>query len=343
MSGGVDSSVTAMLLKEAGWNVLGVTMKIPVARSCSDRARACCGEEAAFVCHKLDIPHYFLDVEQAFESCVIEPFRQAYAGGLTPNPCVNCNTCLKFDQVWNFLEESFDIRYLATGHYARVIHQGNQAYLARASDLAKDQSYFLYGIPRLRLPYLGLPLGDKTKLNVRDLARQNGLHVAEKPESMELCFAGEGDYRQALSEKEPAAQGPVLNMAGEVIAYHNGIASYTIGQRKGLGIAAGAPLYVTRICPQDNSITVGTREEASCRQVRAGTIRILIPEKLYPGANLYGKIRSYGNPSACTVTEVSEDRVMVGFESPQFAPTLGQHLVLYDEDDHVAAGGVIST
>ena len=339
MSGGVDSSVTAMLLRQAGWNVLGVTMKIPVAQSCANQPRPCCGEEAAFVCHKLGIPHYFLDVGQAFEENVVNPFRNAYASGLTPNPCVNCNTFLKFDLVWNFLGQSLGIRYLATGHYSRVIHEGDHTYLARAKDLAKDQSYFLYGIPRQRLPYLILPLGEMTKPEVRELARRNDLHIAEKPESMELCFAGEGDYRKALAEGE--GRGPVLNMAGDIIAWHEGIAHYTIGQRKGLGFAAGVPLYVTRISPRDNSITVGTREEASCNHVSAETIRILIPEKVHPGTRLYGKIRSYGNPSACMITEANNDKITVEFDSPQFAPTPGQHMVLYDGDGNVIGGGII--
>jgi tRNA-specific 2-thiouridylase len=196
MSGGVDSSVTAHLLKEAGWDVLGVTMKIPTA--CEDGSRGCCGAEAAFVCNELNISHYFVDVTEPFENLIIERFRQSYANGETPNPCVDCNTLLKFSLLWDFLQERFGIEYLATGHYARVSEQNGRVRLGRAQDKSKDQSYFLYGISAERLERLVLPLGEMTKEQVRSIASGLGLSVADKPESMELCFAGQGDYRLAL-------------------------------------------------------------------------------------------------------------------------------------------------
>ncbi len=340
MSGGVDSSVAATLLKESGWKVLGITMKIPVAEKCS-HPRPCCGSDAALVCGELGIPHYFLDVQQAFDRLVIAPFRRSYLEGRTPSPCVDCNTFLKFTLVWEFVEKAFGIKHLATGHYARVIHCNGRSFLARGTDETRDQSYFLYGIPRARLTDLVLPLGELSKETVRDLARKRNVQVAEKDDSMELCFAGEGDYRRALEDEE-ASGGPILDAAGNVIGRHDGIFNYTLGQRRGLRIAAGEPVYVTDISPDENAITVGTREEISRREVCAEDVNVLMPERLRPGELLLGKIRSYGEPCPCRVIEVSPGAVAVEFDVPQFAPCSGQRLVLYDDSGNVVVGGTIS-
>lgn len=339
MSGGVDSSVTAHLLKEAGWDVVGVTMKVPTA--CDANKRGCCGADAAFVCHDLRIAHYFVDVTEAFQALIIQRFRDAYAAGRTPNPCVDCNTLLKFALVWDLLEAAFGVGRLATGHYARIVETGNGPALRRASDPAKDQSYFIYGIERDRLGRFMLPLGGRTKADVRATAGRLGLRVAEKPESMELCFAGEADYRNALGPAEADRPGDLTDMAGRVIGTHKGISNYTLGQRRGLGFAGGEPLYVGRIDPRNNTVALGTRPEVSRREVRAAEFNVLLPDLLRPAARLSGKIRSYGPPQACTVTEVSPDLVAVEFDEPQFAPAPGQSLVLYDADDYVAGGGVI--
>lgn len=341
MSGGVDSSVTAMLLQESGWNVLGITMKIPAAENCNQK-RPCCGAEAAIICNELGIPHYFVDVEEAFRRYVIEPFQHAYMEGRTPNPCIDCNTFLKFGLVWELLEKSFGVTHLATGHYARVVTVAQEARLARAVDQAKDQSYFLYGIPRSRLARFVLPLGDLEKREVRSLARAAKLSVADRDESMELCFAGEDDYRQALAPPGKQAQGPILDTAGNVLAQHNGIFNYTLGQRKHLGVAAGEPRYVVRILPEEQTVIIGTREEASSKQVRAENINVLISEQLGPGNILFGKIRSRGEPESCTVSTIENGTIRVQFETPQFAPCPGQCLVLYNKMGQVVAGGTIS-
>jgi len=339
MSGGVDSSVTALLLKQAGWDVLGITMKIPVAEKC-DVQRSCCGVEAAYVCKDLGIAHYYLDVQDAFEQLVIEPFRQAYSRGETPSPCIDCNTVFKFGLVWDFLEEVFGIKHLATGHYARILQTETGARLARGKDTKKDQSYFLYGIPAHRLQSFLLPLGDLTKPEVRALAKEAHLPVARRPESMELCFAGEGNYRNALG-LDHSQEGKILDTAGNVIGRHNGIANYTVGQRKGLRIAAGKPIYVAKIDADNNTITVGEWDEVSEHDVNAGETNILIPDELQLNSRLFGKIRSQGEPSACVVTEFEEDKIAVRFDKAQFAPTPGQRLVLYNEDGHVVTGGKI--
>ncbi len=339
MSGGVDSSVTAHLLRQQGWDVLGVTMKIPV--SCDTNARGCCGADAAFVCNELDVPHYFVDVTTDFEELIIERFRESYGRGETPNPCVDCNTILKFSLLWDFLEEGFGIRHLATGHYARVSKTGDQTYLGRAKDKAKDQSYFLYGIGAEKLARFVLPLGELTKEEVRSIARQLNLAVAEKAESMELCFAGEGDYRAALTGAEADRHGDITDMQGNVIGTHKGIANYTLGQRKGIGFAGGKPLYVGRINAQANTIALGTRDEISFATVRANRVNTLIPDELITANRVFGKIRSYGDPDPCRIADVGADGITVEFDEPQFAPCPGQRLVLYDADENVIAGGTI--
>jgi len=338
MSGGVDSSVTAMILRDAGWNVVGITMRIPVAEGCGGK-RPCCGLEAGYVARDLGIAHYYLDVRSEFERLVIEPFRQAYRQGRTPSPCVDCNTLIKFWLVWDFIESRFGIRHLATGHYARVLRRDDGAYLARGEDHSRDQSYFLYGIPRHRVASFHLPLGEMGKESVRRLAREAKLPVARRQDSMELCFAAEGDYRAVLGAR--AEPGPIFDMNGSVIGEHDGIVNYTIGQRKGARVAAGKPLYVIRISVEDNSITLGTREQAESREVRAEEVNVLVPDLARSGETLYGKIRSQGEPSRCELVEVSESVMAVRFDEPQFAPTPGQRLVLYDAADRVVAGGVI--
>jgi len=338
MSGGVDSSVTAQWLKQQGWDVLGITMKIPVA--CDTGKRGCCGADAAFVCHDLGLAHYFVDVTQDFRDTIIEPFQKAYAAGQTPNPCIDCNTILKFQRVWDLVEQTFGIHYVATGHYARVVHTQGKSLLCRGHDPQKDQSYFLYGVPAHRLPHLLLPLGDLTKSKVRAQAKAQDLSVADKPESMELCFAGEGDYRVALDE-QANVPGDLLDMEGQKIGSHKGVSFYTLGQRKGIGYAGGKPLYVGRIDAKANTVSLGTREQVCCDFIRVEQLNILDPDALCAG-NTYGaKIRSYGTPHPCRLEQVTETALETRFETPQFAPSPGQRLVLYGSHDHVVAGGVI--
>ncbi|MCJ7777745.1 MAG: tRNA 2-thiouridine(34) synthase MnmA, partial [Sedimentisphaerales bacterium] len=309
MSGGVDSSTAAYLLKQQGWDVLGITMKIPV--SVIANKRTCCGADAAFVCDKLAIAHYFVDVIEAFEEIIIKPFRQSYARGLTPNPCVDCNSLLKFSRVWDFLEERFGIPYLATGHYARIYKTDGRVYLGRAKDNAKDQSYFLYGISLDKLPRLVLPLGELTKEEVRSIAAEANLPVAEKSESMELCFAGEGDYRAVLTDAVFNKPGDITDMQGSKISEHKGIANFTLGQRRGVGFAAGKPLYVGKIDAQKNTIALGTRDEVSFRIVTANQVNVLIPEELVVGGQFFGKIRSYVDSHPCKLIDVNENAMTV--------------------------------
>ncbi len=341
MSGGVDSSVTAHILKEAGWNVVGVTMKIPVA--CDTGARGCCGADAAFVCHELGMAHYFVDVTEAFNELIIERFRRSYAQGKTPNPCVDCNSLLKFSLVWDLLERDLGIEYVATGHYAKVSCVDGKYYLGRAKDKTKDQSYFIYGIEAERLSRFVLPLGEHGKDQVRVIAAELGLSVAEKAESMELCFAGEGDYRAALGEISAESEGELTDMAGTVIGTHKGISHYTLGQRRGIGYAGGEPLYVGRIDRKSNTVALGKRDDICHRTVEVDEINILIDEQLAEGEHLLGKLRSYGPPRPCKIISRSENNMTVEFDEAQFAPCPGQRLVLYNDSGNIVAGGTIST
>lgn len=339
MSGGVDSSVTAHLLAEDGWEVLGITMKIPI--SCDNRSRDCCGTDAAFVSSELGIVHYFIDVTEAFERLIIEPFRQSYAKGETPNPCADCNTFLKFSLLWDFLQEEFGINYIATGHYAKISEANGDTRLGRAKDKTKDQSYFLYGITAERLAGLVLPLGELSKQQVRSIAGKLDLCIAEKPESMELCFAGEGDYRAALDDEEADREGDLTDMQGKKIGTHKGIANYTLGQRRGIGFAGGEPLYVGKIDAQTNTVALGTKEEVCSEIVSANEINVLIPKELIAGQKLFGRVRSYSEPQGCRIIEAGQNDITVKFDEPQFAPCPGQKLVLYDRDDNIVAGGTI--
>lgn len=340
MSGGVDSSVTALLLKEAGLNIVGVTMRIPVARSC-DFQRSCCGNEAVYVCRALDIPHLFLDVRAEFAEHVIEPFRRAYAAGHTPSPCVECNTTFKFGMVWDHIESALGIRRIATGHYARVDEVGGVWSLCRAAEKSRDQSYFLYGIKAARLAGLLLPLGGLPKPEVRRRAAAADLPVARRQDSMELCFAGEGDYRIALGP-DASQPGDIIDPAGRVIGRHEGIANYTHGQRRGLGIAAPEPLYVLGILPESNTVVAGSRADALRRVIIAADVNVLDPALFQAGARLLGKIRSGGDPAPCTILDAGAGELTVRFDEPLFAPSPGQKLVLYDGLERVIVGGTIA-
>jgi tRNA-specific 2-thiouridylase len=339
MSGGVDSSVTAHLLKQSGFDVVGITMRIPVA--CGVDSRGCCGADAAYVCAQLQMPHYFIDVTEAFNTLVIDAFRKSYAAGRTPNPCIDCNSILKFSLLWDFIAERLGVINFATGHYAQVLHTDNGPRLARAIDKAKDQSYFIYGIPAEKIAHLHLPLGALTKPQVRQIASQIELGVAEKTESMELCFAGEGDYRQALGLDQSDKPGDIVDMQGNKIGTHKGIANYTLGQRRGLGFAAGQPVYVGRIDPKANTVALGTRDEVTQICISATGINVLVNDEFTEGSSLFGKIRSGGDPKPCILTKVSINGFSVKFDQPQFAPCPGQRIVLYNKNDHVITGGTI--
>ncbi len=239
---------------------------------------SCCGRDARRWPLGLGIPHYTAFIEREFEQPVIELVRgERLLCGSTPNPCADCDALLKFGLLWDELEDAFGETFLATGHYARIEQEGERFFLSRGKDPSKDQSYFLYGVARRRLPRLLLPLGGYSKEDVRALAREAALPVAEKSESMEICFAGEGDYRRLLDGRS-LPPGLIVDEDGEPLGAHRGIANYTVGQRKGLGISSRDGLHVLRIDPGRNAVIVGPRERAFRRRVRASNVNILFPE-----------------------------------------------------------------
>ena len=235
-------------------------MKIPV--SCNTSKRGCCGADAAFVCHELGIPHYFVDVTEPFEELIINQFRQSYSKGETPNPCVDCNTLLKFSILWDFIEETFGINYFATGHYARVLRQNNSAGLYEAASPAKDQSYVLAMIEKHVLANIILPMGDYSKEQTRQMAAGFGLGTEHQEESQEICFIPDDDYVAVLEQRCPelVRKGNIVDSSGKVLGEHNGVHRYTIGQRRGLRIAMGRPYYVTKIDAESNTVTLGPVE-----------------------------------------------------------------------------------
>lgn len=333
MSGGVDSSVAALLLQRGGFDVAGVTMDLFGGDDSAIRS-------AAEVCRALSIPHFSADISDDFRRLVISPFCGSYREGETPNPCAACNERVKFGVVVDLMEQAWGSGFgIATGHYARILREGGRAFLARAVYEKKDQSYFLSGIRAALLDRLHFPLGWLSgKAEVREAAREAALPVAERPESMEICFAA--DYREMVGgESKP---GPIVDTRGRVLGRHRGLTGYTPGQRKGLGVAAPFPLFVVDIRTCDNTLVVAPRREAFRKTVTAHCLNALIKEELREGNVLYGKIRSQGEPQECRVARLDRGRVSVEFAEAVFAPAPGQRLALYTSGGLVAAGGVIT-
>jgi len=348
MSGGVDSSVAALLLKRKGWEVIGMTMCFNLPDIASKKPR-CCGiqgiNDARRVAHKLRIRHYVVNMQKILQEKVIADFSREYLSGRTPNPCVRCNQYVKFEAL---LKKALALgaRYLATGHYARIAGVqgtglGVQKYLLKkAKDKHKDQSYFLYRLGQQQLKHILFPLGNYIKQQVREIARKAGLAVAEKKESQEICFLPGADYRAFLKNQINAKIKPglIIDRDGIILGQHQGIAFYTIGQREGLGIAKGYPLYISEINARNNSITAGPKEEALKREFLAGELHF-IGEPIKKKVALKVKIR-YNHQEQKAWVAVSGSRLKISFKKPQFAVTPGQSAVFYDKNT-VIGGGII--
>ena len=340
MSGGVDSSVAALLLKAEGYDVAGVTMCLGVKANNEGRV-ACCGpdaiEDARRVCQKLKVPHRVFDYSEELKEYVIDRFISDYLQGRTPNPCIECNRHLKFRiLLQQALALGFD--YLATGHYGRIERNLDGPYLARGKDREKDQSYFLYPIPFEKLHNILFPLGSYTKSEVRTLALNADLPVALKNESQDICFVTQKNYREFLLEHaEGIKSGSIVDEQGKELGEHRGIAYYTVGQRTGLGVSHRIPLYVVSIDAATNKIVVGPKSSLNTRQLVARELNLLTPQ--LPG-RASAKIRYGGNSSACTLSLEGTRRLNVLFDEPISAVTPGQSVVCYSED-RVLGGGII--
>ncbi len=346
MSGGVDSSVAAALLKEKGYQVIGIRMKIWDGEELPEEgtSRACYGpgeeddtEDARMVSQLLGIPFHILDLTREYKNEVLDYFYHEYLSGRTPNPCLKCNHRIKFGALLRKAQDiGIEFDCFATGHYARVEYSkdSHRYLLKKAKDSKKDQSYFLAYLSQEQLGRSLFPVGDYTKDEVRDIAREFGLKVENKPESQDFIASG---YHSLIDTLKP---GPILNEQGNTIGMHQGIPFYTIGQRKGLGIASKEPSFVTNIDPEKNTITVGPREALYRDELIASGLNWIAIEKMAQPLEVKAKIRSTQKETEATISPLSEDKIYVKFKNPQMAITPGQAVVFY-QGDVVVGGGTI--
>ncbi len=334
MSGGVDSSAAAYLLSREGHEVVGITMRLEPVPGRADETDPV--TSARQVCDTLGIAHHVVDYAELLRAAVIEPFLDEYLRGRTPNPCVPCNRRVKFGAL---LEEArrqgFDA--LATGHYARIEPAGDRYALHKPRDARKDQTYFLYAIPAATLPYIRFPLGNLTKEDVREIARAAGLPAAHRAESQDICFVSDGSYRHLLTGRPPCRPGSFVDTQGTPLGTHRGVSNYTIGQRKGLGIAAGRPLYVVAIDPETATVVLGDRGDLLSEGLVAHDVNLLVEQPLHRAA---ARIR-YTHIAADAELTWDRDTLKVVFDNPQEAITPGQSVVVYD-GERVIGGGVIA-
>jgi tRNA-uridine 2-sulfurtransferase len=355
MSGGVDSSVTAALLADAGYDVVGITLQLYDHGAATHRKGACCAgrdiHDARAVAERIGIPHYVLDYENRFKEAVIDRFAESYVAGETPVPCVECNQSIKFRDLLETARE-LGAKVLATGHYvaSRALPGGGRA-LFRAREAERDQSYFLFATTRAQLDLLRFPLGDRTKAETRELARRFGLSVADKQDSQDICFVPTGHYAQVIERLRPGAAGPgeIVDLGGCVLGHHDGIIHFTVGQRRGLGIATGAPLYVVRLDAAARRVVVGPREALRTSRIRLRDVNWLgegtIGDALVDRPEVFVKVRSTRAPQPAWLRS-GAGGIEVELIAGEDGVSPGQACAFYDAAEgqaRVLGGGFIAS
>ena len=349
MSGGVDSSVTAALMVEAGYDVVAITMRLGMHDTIeieSDKPN-CCSlegvEDARRVATQLGIPFYAVNYEERFRQSIVDYFADEYVSGRTPSPCVICNQDLKFGKLLE-LATQLEVDYVATGHYARIEREPETGrYLLRKGiDSRKDQSYFLFSLTQAQLSRALMPLGGYAKDEVREVARKYQLRTAEKPESQELCFIADDNYKRFLKDRIPEKiqAGEIMDQKGHVLGEHQGIPFYTVGQRRGLGISAKTPLYVTELKVHDNTIVVGKNEDLLADKMQVEEVNLITMDELTEPIRAEVKIRYKDAGAPATITPLSGTEVEVKFDQPRRAVTPGQAAVFYDGDIVIGGGWI---
>jgi tRNA-uridine 2-sulfurtransferase len=345
MSGGVDSSVAAALLAEQGYEVIGVTMRLWTETRPEEFSghQQCCSvediDDARRVAGQLGVRHYVMNFEQQFREHVVDNFVSEYASGRPPNPCVRCNEHIKYRALLDRLP-AFEADYVATGHYARVQHTpGAPTRLLRGVDAAKDQSYVLYMLQQDQLQRLLLPIGGLTKPEVREHARRLGLDTADKPDSVEICFVPGNDYRAFVQERLQQEPGELRDADGTVLAEHQGVASYTLGQRKGLGVAVGEPRFVTAIDPVANIVTIGPEDDLFTDTAEIAELRWTVAPPA-PGTTLEAKARYKADPAPARVLSLDGETAVIRFDRRQRALTPGQAIAFYSGDELLGGGTI---
>ncbi len=353
MSGGVDSSVAAALLHKEGYEVIGITMKtwgFMEVGGAPKHESGCCSLDAIFdaknVATMFGFPHYTVDFTESFENQVINNFVDEYLSGRTPNPCVICNRKIKWEELLT-KADSLDAEYIATGHYAKIeYNESTDRYcLKNSEDALKDQTYALWGLTQERLSRTLLPLGKYTKSEIRDLANEFNLKTANKPDSQEICFVADNNYERFLRERVPEAiesleEGDMI-YHGKVVGKHRGIPFYTVGQRKGLGIALGKPVYVKNINVEENTIEIADKDEILEYDLLADDLNFVSRSELIEGEKVIAKVRYSDLGSQAEIISSNNSEIKLKFLEPKSAITPGQSLVTYDNDGYVLAGGVI--
>lgn len=348
MSGGVDSSVAAHLIKNQGYECIGATMKLFSNDDINvSREKSCCSlsdvEDARSVCLKLDIPYYVFNFSDKFDECVINKFVSAYLSGATPNPCIECNRSLKFDKMFLRMKElNFD--YIVTGHYVRVEkdEKTGRYLLKKAKDTSKDQSYVLYMLTQEQLKHTLFPLGELLKSDVREIAEQNGFINAAKRDSQDICFVPDGNYSDFIEKYtgEKSKSGNFVSKDGHIFGTHKGISHYTIGQRKGLGISYTSPLYVTDIKTDTNEVVLGEESDLYTDSLIADDVNLISVDSINKPMRIKAKVRYRQTEQPATVTSLPDRKIYIKFDEPQRAITKGQAVVMYD-GDVVVGGGTI--